>query len=108
MAQSIESRFEIFSSEWLDRCREYKKKAISEDMADQIRKELENDLYFFRMQAGITGEETGDLEKGIRQLQKYVEFALAKGKANHTKETGREKECLRAPLKGPMGGLYKK
>jgi hypothetical protein len=108
MAQSIESRFEIFSSEWLDRCGEYKKMAISEDMADQIQKELENDLYFFRVQAGITREETGDLEKGIRQLQKYVELALAKGKANPTKEASGEKECLRAPLRDIMAGLHKK
>jgi hypothetical protein len=108
MARFIESRFETFSSDWLDRCREYKKMAISEDMAGQIQKDLENDLYFFRMQAGITREETGDLEKGMRQLQKYVEFALAKGKANHAREAGREKETLRAPLRDIMAGLHRK
>lgn len=108
MAQSIKSRFETFSSEWLERCTEYKKMAISDDMADNVRKELETDLYFFKLQAGIAGEETGDLEKGIRQLEKYVEIALAKGKANHAREADREKKPPRTPLRDIMAGLHRK
>lgn len=103
MVRSIESQFETISSTWLERCREYKTIAISEDMADQIQKDLETDLYLFRIQAGITGEVTEDLEKGIRQLQRYVEIALTKGKANHMKEKRREDMLPRAPLREIIG-----
>ncbi|WP_298668678.1 hypothetical protein [uncultured Methanofollis sp.] len=82
--------------------------SISDDMADDVWRELENDLYFFKLHAGITGEETGDVKKGIRKLQKYVEIALAKGKANHAREAEREKKTLRAPLRDIMAGLHRK
>ncbi|QYZ79996.1 hypothetical protein E2N92_11460 [Methanofollis formosanus] len=99
MVQSIESRFETFSSNWLERCREYKTIAISEDLAAHIQKDLETDLYLFKIQAGITGEETGDLEKDIKQLQRYLSIALAKGRANHARETSRKRRFSRVPLR---------
>lgn len=99
MVRSIESQFETISSAWLERCREYKTMEISEDKAGQILKDLETDLYLFRLQAGITGEATEDLEKGINQLQKYVEIALAKGNANYAREVSRERKPSRAPFR---------
>lgn len=40
------------------------------------------------------------MSKGaMSQLQKYIDFAVAKKTAKRARETGREKEPLRAPLK---------
>lgn len=105
MVRSIDAQFEILSSNWQQKCREYKKTAISDDMADQIRNELEADLSIVRMQARITREETENLEKGSRQLRRYVEIALTKGKVNHAKQAKKEKK---SHLRDLMATLHKK
>lgn len=108
MVRSINSQFEIISSNWLEKCKEYKKMAISDDMADQIQNEFEADLSIVRMQARITREETGNLEKGSRQLRRYVEIALTKGKVNHAKQAKEEIPPHRASLRDLMTALHKR